>query len=53
MKEQIQSLVTNGVITQAQADKRIEFIKNHVPKIKGKMMQRFGQKTDVSTEVKS
>ncbi len=53
MKEHIQSLVTKGVITQAQADKRIEFMKNHVPEVKGKMRGRLEQKNDIPVEVKS
>ncbi len=53
MKEQMQTLVASGVITQEQADKRIEFTKNHVPKMKGKMMHKFEQKNDAEAEVTS
>lgn len=53
MKEHVQSLVTKGVITQEQADTRIEFMKNHVPEVKGKMKGRLDQKMGASIETKS
>ncbi len=40
MKEQIQTLVDKGVITQAQADKRLQFMKEHPPQARGKMMKK-------------
>ncbi|HRH23052.1 MAG TPA: hypothetical protein PK295_00255 [Candidatus Magasanikbacteria bacterium] len=48
MKEQIQSLVTKGVITQAQADKRIEFMKNHKPDPRGNKMHRFSNRAETT-----
>ncbi|MBP9732697.1 MAG: hypothetical protein KBD29_04550 [Candidatus Magasanikbacteria bacterium] len=53
MKEQMQTLVTKGIITQEQADKRIEFMKNHVPEVKEKMRGRLDQKMGATTETKS
>ncbi len=53
MKEHMQTLVSKGVITQEQADKRIEFMKNHVPEVKEKMRGRLDQKMGASTETKS
>lgn len=41
MKEHLQALVDQGVITQAQAEARLEFMSNHEPKGKGNGM--FGQ----------
>ncbi len=43
MKERIQALVEKGVITQVQADTRLEFMKNHKPEMR-EMKQGAGVK---------
>lgn len=49
MKEHIQALVDQGVITQAQADARLEFMSSHEPNLgesKGMFGQRQGQRVN-------
>lgn len=48
MKEHLQALVDQGVITQAQAEARLEFMSTHEPKGKGKGL--FGQKQGLRSD---
>ena len=43
LKSQLQALVTKGVITQAQADQRLQFIQNQQAKIGSKINGRRGR----------